>query len=387
MDTKPSYEELERRVEDLEAQLGELQCVDDALKETEVRYKGVVERTKNGIAVYRAVDDGADFVFVDFNRAAERIDSIKRDDVIGKSVLELFPGIGEFGLLEVFQRVWKTGVPEHHPVTRYNDERIVGWRENFVYRLPSEEIVAVYSDETERKRAEEQLKESENKYRALFEGANDAIFLIEGDRFVDCNERALSMFGCTREELIGATPYRFSPDQQPEGEDSRGSAVDKMESAMKGAPMSFEWRHRRLDGTEFDAEINLNRIVLYGKEFLQAIVRDITERKQAEEALRKAHDEIFHFSEELEKMVRERTIELEEKSEQLVEAEKRAAYGTMANRVAHELRNPLTVIGGFARRMFDAIPDGDANKKYLRIILGEVMIMERKVAEIVKIAA
>ena len=112
---------------------------------------------------------------------------------------------------------------------------------------------------------------------------------------------------------------------------------------------------------------------------------DITERKQVEEALRKAHEELSNFSRDLEKIVSERTEELREKDKQLIEAERIAALGKIANRIAHELRNPLTVIGGFARRMFKKTPDDDPNKNYLRIMMKEVIVLENRVSEIIKI--
>ena len=87
---------------------------------------------------------------------------------------------------------------------------------------------------------------------------------------------------------------------------------------------------------------------------------------------------------ELERKVQERTDELNEKNNRLVQAERLAAFGKMANRVAHELRNPLTVVGGFARRIWEKTPDKDPNKKYLKVIVGEVMAMENKVTEITK---
>ncbi|MBW2318935.1 MAG: hypothetical protein JRF24_09710 [Deltaproteobacteria bacterium] len=88
---------------------------------------------------------------------------------------------------------------------------------------------------------------------------------------------------------------------------------------------------------------------------------------------------------ELEQKVQERIKELKQKNKQLVEAERLAAIGKITNRVAHELRNPLTVVGGFARRISQKTPADDPNKKYLQIILDEVIAMESKVSEITRI--
>jgi GAF domain-containing protein len=110
-----------------------------------------------------------------------------------------------------------------------------------------------------------------------------------------------------------------------------------------------------------------------------------SQRKKAEEELRKAHRELYNSSQELERKVRERTGELKEKNKKLVETERLAALGKMANRVAHELRNPLTVVGGLTRRLYEKTPDNDPNKKYLKIILGEAIVLENKVSEIINI--
>jgi len=112
--------------------------------------------------------------------------------------------------------------------------------------------------------------------------------------------------------------------------------------------------------------------------------KEVVRREEAEEALRRANDDLLIFNQELGTKVQERTQELRAKDQQLIEAEKFAALGRMANRVADELRNPLTVIGGFARRIYEKTPDADPKKKYLQIIIREVIDLEKKVSEILK---
>ena len=95
------------------------------------------------------------------------------------------------------------------------------------------------------------------------------------------------------------------------------------------------------------------------------------------------YEEVFSFSHELEEKVKERTAELEKRTRQLVEAEKLSALGEMANMIAHELRNSLTVVGGFARRLYENSKNGSLNEEHLKIIIDEVKILEDKVSKII----
>ena len=129
------------------------------VRESEARLKEMFENLSSAVAVYHASPDGRDFYFTTFNRAAERIENRLRSEVIGKNVVEAFPGIMEFGLLDVFRRVWKSGVAEHFPVALYHDGSIATWRENYVYKLPQGEVVAIYEDVTQQKQAEEKMRQ------------------------------------------------------------------------------------------------------------------------------------------------------------------------------------------------------------------------------------
>jgi PAS domain S-box-containing protein len=135
--------------------------------------------------------------------------------------------------------------------------------------------------------AEEALRLSEERLRTLFESANDGIFLQDGGLFVDCNSTGVEMYGYEdKSDIVGHHPMEFAPPFQPDGECSREKALRYITAALNGIPQKFYWRPKRKDGSLFDVEVSLNRLDLKGKTYIQAIVRDITERKKAEEALR-----------------------------------------------------------------------------------------------------
>jgi len=159
--------------------------VEKALSESMIRYRELFENINSGVAVYEAIDDGTDFIFKDFNRAGEKIDNDKRERLIGKRISEVRPGIKEFGLFEVFRRVWLTGKPEYVPPTMYKDEKVSGWYTNFIYKLPSGEIVAVFEDVSKQKQVQDDLIKTHEMLKELYIYQDEA---IENERKVIARE-------------------------------------------------------------------------------------------------------------------------------------------------------------------------------------------------------
>ena len=139
------------------------------------------------------------------------MDNINKENIIGKKVTDVFPSVKEFGLFDVFQRVWRTGEPEHYPISLYEDDRIKGWRENYIYKLPTGEIVVVYDDISERKEAEHKLIESEedyhklsDQYRMLLESITDGVYVLDKNwTYLLINNTAADMVKLPVEKLIG----------------------------------------------------------------------------------------------------------------------------------------------------------------------------------------
>ncbi|MBE9571730.1 MAG: PAS domain S-box protein, partial [Proteobacteria bacterium] len=225
---------------------------DEEIKVSENRFRELFNNMSNGVAVYEAKDDGNDFIFKDLNRAGERIENIKKEDLMGKNVLEMFPGVKEFGLFDIFKRVWETGKPKHHPISLYKDKRIVGWRENYIYKLHSGEIVTVYDDVSKRKQAEEALEQSEERYRTLVEESFDGIFVQKGPKIIFTNKRLNEMLGYDEGELLGLDHWLL---YHPEYQDlTRQHAQARMRGEM--VTPQYEVKLQRKDGSWLYGEVS-----------------------------------------------------------------------------------------------------------------------------------
>ena len=198
-------------------------------------------------------------------------------------------------------------------------------------------VADIIANALERKQAAEALLESERRYRTLFEAASDAIFVMKGELFFDCNSQTLQVFGCGRERIIGVPPDKFSPPLQPDGRSSKEKAREKIRAAYAGQPQFFEWVHLRGDGTPFIAEVSLTRIDLAADVYLLAMVRDVSERKKLEE--------------------------------QLLQAQKMEAIGILAGGVAHDFNNILSAIVGYGSLLQMKVERGGPLSDYVERIL------------------
>jgi PAS domain S-box-containing protein len=188
------------------------------------------------------------------------------------------------------------------------------------------------------KQAEEALRESEEKYRTLYDFSRDAIMIITPDKvLLNGNPACVKMFGCRNEdEFISLTPAALSPEYQPDGDLSVEKFQKMISIAMEQGSHFFEWKHKRVNGGEFYSRVLLARMKLYGKKILQATVRDITEHKKLEA--------------------------------QLHMAQKMEAIGKLAGGVAHDFNNILTVIMGNASLALMEVGKDDALRQEIEEI-------------------
>ena len=143
-------------------------------------------------------------------------------------------------------------------------------------------MVVNLTDISRLKRMESALRDSEEKYRTLFEFSEDALFLGKITQntveMVGCNSRACDMFKCSRDRLLGSKPADISPERQPDGSDSVKAAQRYSRAAHDGLSQHFYWKHKRFDGDTFDTEMTLNRLEIGNDIYLQGIVRDISKK-------------------------------------------------------------------------------------------------------------
>ncbi|MBD3167290.1 PAS domain S-box protein, partial [bacterium] len=266
--------------------------VQEALHISEEKYRLLVENSLHGTVIAQA--DPVRLVFA--SRYMESLSGYTCDELTSMGpdrIVELIHAEDRERFFTNFrERLSGEEVPaktEYRIVRKDGEVRTVDiFSSRFEYDgKPASQTVFV--DVTERKQAEEALRENEEKYRTLFETAHDAIFLMKGGKFLACNQSAVKMFGLnTAEDIVGQYPWMISPELQPDGRDSESAARDVVEAAQNGIPQEFYWLHKASDGTLFDADVSLNQLELDGEVYLQAIVRDISEQKRAERELQES---------------------------------------------------------------------------------------------------
>jgi len=244
-------------------------------------FRELFEHMTSGVAVYEAVRDGEDFRIKDMNPAGLRMVDLPREAVVGRLLSDLFPGAKAMGIPEMLRRVWQTGRTEELPPNRYFDSRLARWFSNRIFRLPSGTVAAVFDDDTHRLETERALRESEERFRILFENHAAMKLLIDpaDGHIVDANEAAARFYGWTRDQLRRMRIQdinTLSPDE----------VVREMQKAREQRRIYFDFRHRRADGSIRDVAVFSSNIAVAGSPpLLHSIIHDVTEFKQAQAAL------------------------------------------------------------------------------------------------------
>ena len=200
-----------------------------------------------------------------------------------------------------------------------------------------EQLWGIAVDTTDRTRAEQALRESERKFRTLFQESSQGVMLHEDELFSEVNPAAARIFGRSPEEVIGKHPADFSPEFQPDGESSESAAKRHIVDCMERGSTTFEWSQTHYLGHQVLMEVTLTHIPDVGKNRMQAVVTDISERRRAEMELKRA-------------------LERERELNQL--------KSNFISTVSHEFRTPLGIIQSSAEILADYLDRLDAAERH-----------------------
>jgi PAS domain S-box-containing protein len=277
-------EELTATGEEIQANLDELARREQELRESEEKYRSLFENLLDGYAYCRMIYDDTgrpvDFIYLEVNRAFDEILGTKT--VKGKRVTEVYPGIREAfpDLFGIYGRVASNGKPEIFDLDFTPSGK---WLHISVYSPARQHFVAIFEDITVRRKAEEVL----TLYKIFTENAHDIILFIRkrDGRIIEVNKTATMNYGYTREELLGMTIFELRASEKIE------TVTMQMDRAAQEG-IVFTTLHRKKDGSDLPVEVSSVSMVFENEQVLVSIIRDITERERAEEALRQANKKL-----------------------------------------------------------------------------------------------
>ncbi len=341
-------EELEKRVEERTARL---QATLAELKNSEKRFRATFEQAAVGVAHV-----GPDGRWLRVNDKLCGITGYPREELLGMTFQDITHLDDLQKDLEHLDRLLAGEIRSYSTEKRYlRKDRSVVWINLTVSAVGDtpgqlKYFITNIVDITERKRAEEALIQSEERYRAVVEQSTEGLYLVDGDtkRILETNPALQNMLGYTAAELRGMALHEIVAHAREDVE----ANVER--TLREGTRFIRERRYRQKDGSVVEVEIAASAINYGGTRVICAAIRDITERKRAEEEIRR-------FNEELEDRVRSRTAQLRAANEELK---------TFGYSVSHDLRAPLRSMAGFSQMLLEDYGDAldETGKDYLRRI-------------------
>lgn len=335
MSDKPNYKELVQRIEQLEKEAARYKLIEEALRESERRYRNIYDNAQVGL--YRSRLSDGKMVMAN-NRMAEIIGYKNADECVAKYVAidhYVYPEMRD-QLVKILREQGR--VTNFETPLRKDDGSIIWLQFSGILSSEEDHFEGVAIDITQSKLAEKKLRESEERYRSLFKNNHSIMLIIdpENGQIVDANPAAISFYGWNYRELTGkkiTDINRLSKEQ----------VFQEMEQAKKEKRQHFYFRHLLSGGEIRDVEVYSGPITLNGRKLLYSIIHDISERKKAEEALRDGQ-------------------------EKLARLKKMESLGLLAGGVAHDLNNVLSGIVSYPELLLLELPEDSILRKPIETI-------------------
>jgi len=239
-----------------------------------------------------------------WNTGAEKIYGYKSDEVIGKNPEFLLPETRKGEIDDYLSKVFQ-GIDLSHFETKRISKKGESLDISLSVSLVKDDqnniigAATIGRDITQQKERERLLRESEEKYRTIFEQSGEGLFLIKGTRIQDANKQAERMFGYKRGKLIGMNPSKdLSPAKQPDGIDSTRTGTKYLEEALNGELQQFYWKHKTRDGELIDTEVTLSAFETQKGTMLIALAHDISDQVEHQRELKEKNEEIKTQNEE-----------------------------------------------------------------------------------------
>jgi PAS domain S-box-containing protein len=247
-------------------------------------YEELCDMIGECIALYEVKSEGNKFFFKKVNKALEKTEKLSKEEIIGKEVTKVFPGVKDMGLLDVFKRVYKTGKPERLAKTKYKDKRITGIRTNNVYKLKSGDIVSVYRDDTSGRKTELELQ----RLAKIYEQSPILIIVTDPKGNIEyVNPKFTQTTGYTFEEVKGKNP-RVLKSGYTKSEVYEGL----WKTVLSGQVWSGEFYNKKKNGGAYWASATISAIFDSKGNIINIVgmQEDITERKKAEVETKKFNE-------------------------------------------------------------------------------------------------
>lgn len=253
-----------------------------ALEESDQRRQEILEYMGHAVAVYEVCGDGEDFIVNELNQAAGKIAGMPKEQIIGHSVTDGLQGTAQSrALLDAFRRVWRTGNPEYYPVIFSDEGQVTSWRDNYIYKLSSGELVAVFEDVTTRKLTEEEVWREKERAQVTLDSIGDAVITTDIAGNVEIlNPLAEKLTGWAKHLAVGK-PILKVFNLKTDAASSTGLVIKSLQEG-NSSELPLQSKLMQKDGSELAIEGSIAPIRNRKGKVIGAVLvfRDVSEKRK-----------------------------------------------------------------------------------------------------------